>query len=595
MIAGSIALAPFENLSGNPNEDYFAQGFVEDLATELSRFGTLEVIYPRAVAVFMRANAAGRDAVPIADNILRGSIRRAEGVVRIAVQLVAAATGRQLWADRYDAGAGELLAVQDDIVARIARALAARVDETRLVAARRTPLTSLEAYDCWLRGMDCLRKGTIEADDEARACFTRALELDCNYSRAYAGLSLSHFNEWSCQAWERWDEKERLAYEYAARAAELDDSDAIIRVVLGRILLYRRRFPEGAHHIERALTLNSNDTDVLSHAALCRVYLGEGESALDLAQKAMRLNPSFPPWYTAPVGMALFVLGRDTEAIEVGIRAPMATLVDVPAYVAAACALAGDTVRARLFLNRFLAEFRARITFGRQPEPGEPLRWLLHINPFFRDQDAARWAQGLRLAGLDSDPDDARPEAVVHVASTDTAGPTFRHDGLLWTFAFEGLAVQLTSQKGFHDLARLLSQPGQEIHCLELADRPAETGEPQPVVDARARSEIHARVRELQQEIDRAAADNDCARADPAREELDRIVEVMSAALGVRGRARRLGSAAERARSTVTWRIRSAVKKISAAHPRLGRHLENTIRTGTFCVYRPETTLEWSV
>jgi hypothetical protein len=170
---------------------------------------------------------------------------------------------------------------------------------------------------------------------------------------------------------------------------------------------------------------------------------------------------------------------------------------------------------------------------------------------------------------------------------------TFRRDGELWMAAFEGRVVRLTPMKGFEDLARLLASPGTEVHCLELADRPLETTPGGEVLDARARREIQLRVRDLQHEIDRADADNDIACAARAREELDRIAEVLSGALGLGGRSRQLGSVAERARSAVTLRIRSAIKKIAAAHPRFGRHLENAVRTGVFCVYSPETPVTW--
>lgn len=161
--------------------------------------------------------------------------------------------------------------------------------------------------------------------------------------------------------------------------------------------------------------------------------------------------------------------------------------------------------------------------------------------------------------------------------------------------AFAGLSVQLTHQKGFVDLAQLLARPGGELHCLELADRPAETAGNAPVLDDRARRELKARIRELQQEIDEADTAHDAARADRAREELDQIVEHLSGALGIGGRARPLGSAAERARSAVTWRIRNSIRKIASAHARLGRHLENSVRTGTFCTYEPETPTTWAL
>jgi TolB-like protein len=592
-IAASVALAPFENMSSDPAQDVLARGFVEDIATALARFPTLEVVYPRALASAGLA-PIGADPASMTTTLLRGSVRRTGEVIRIAVQLLDAQGGRQIWADRYDVTAGNLFDVQDEIAEQIASALAIGVDRTRLEAAQRAPLSSLEIYDCWLRGFDCLQRGTVEADAEARRFFHRALEFDPSFARAYAGLSLSYFNEWSCQAWHKWDETERQAYDHAARAARLDNGDAMVQVVLGRILMYRRQFDEAAYHVDRALQLNPNDTDVLVQAGLCKAYFGEGEVALALARKAMRLNPSYPPWYTAPVGCALFVLGRDADMIALGSKVPLSLFVDLPAFLAASMALAGDIQTARSYLARFLAAFGERIVYGRTPEPGEPLRWLLHINPFKHDADADRLARGLRLAGLADDPDDGRPEAAPRPVAQQPGGARFRASGDTWTLTFDGLSVQLTAQKGFADIARLLQQPGVEMHCLELADRPAEPGEEAPVLDARANREVRDRLRELQQEIQDADAAHDLARAERAREELDRIVEVMAGALGLGGKSRALGSAAERARSAVTWRIRSAIKKIAKAHPRLGRHLENSIRTGTFCVYQPETPVRWA-
>jgi TolB-like protein len=593
MSTATVAIAPFENLSGDPAQDYFARGFVEDVATELSRFGTLEVLHPRAVAASQRTSPVDPDRRIPAAHIVHGSVRNSGNAVRVTVQLVEAANGRQVWADKYDATAADLYAVQDAIAARIARSLAVQIDEARLGLVRREPLSSLEVYDCWLRGLECLRRGTVEADIEARHFFEHALKIDPAYARAYSGLSLSHFNEWSCQAWAQWDDKERLAHDYARRALALDETDAMVQVVLGRILVYRRRHDEAAHHLERALLLNPNDTDVLVHAGLCQAYLGQPDAALETARKAMRLNPAYPPWYAAPAGLALFMLGRDRECLDMCSAAPTRMFVDVAAFAAASCASIGDMAGAKQHLQQFLDDFQERIGFGRQPEPGEPLRWLLHVNPFKRSEDGDRLARGLVLAGLDTDPDDGRPEAVAHPRSQDVAPATFRREDTVWTLAFGGLSVRLTHQKGFLDLAQLLSNPGTEMHCLELADRPAETSGEVPVLDARARRELKERVRDLQREIDDAAARYDTGLAERAREELDQIVEHLSGALGLGGRARHLGSSAERARSAVTWRIRNAIKKIASSHPRLGRHLENGVRTGTFCVYEPETQTHW--
>jgi TolB-like protein/tetratricopeptide (TPR) repeat protein len=569
MAPATIAVLPFDNPSGDPDQGYLARGFVEELVTELSRFPTLEVI---------RGDGAGF--------LLMGSVRRLGDLVRITAQLVEAGGGRQIWAGRFDAPADRLLAVEDEIVARVANALPVEIDAARLRGARRKPLASLDVYDCWLRGLDLVRRGTVEDDERARRFFERALELDPASARAHAGLSLSHFNEWSCQAWELWDEKERLAYEHARRAAELDDRDAVVQVVLGRILLFRRRFDEAARHVDRALELAPSDADVLAHVAVCRAYLGDPRSALELADKARRLNPRHPEWYLPCAAFPRFLEGRHAEAAALLATAPRA-MVDLPAFLAAALALAGERERAAAAIEMFLADFVEKISFGRAPEPGEPLRWVLHVNPFRRPEDAALLQRGLVLAGLPGDPDEPRPAA--------PAGPrpAFRRDGDRWTLSFGGAAVQLGDAKGFHDLALLLSQPEQPIHCLELAGRSSEPAADAPVLDERARRELAARVRDLEETVAEAEAQNDPGRAERAREELDRLVSELSGALGLGGRSRRLGSAAERARSAVTWRIRNAIRKIGAAHPGLGRHLENAVKTGTVCAYQPETSVDW--
>ena len=593
MPATTIALLPFENLSADPSQDVIARGLSLDLAVELARFATLEVIPPSVATEVVTMAGAGRRSSPMF--VLNGGVRRQHDRMRISVSLTDAATGAQVWADRYDPAASELLGVQDAIVAQVAAALAIHTDEARLAVARRKPLISLEAYECWLRGRECLQRGTVEADDEARRFFERALEMDPLFARAHAGLSLSHFNEWSCQAWVHWDEKERLAFLHAQRAAELDNTDAMLELVLGRIVLYRRRFDEAAAHVDRALALNPNDPDVLAHAAFCRAYLGDAASGFELAVRAGRHHPISGDWYVLPAALSLFLLGRYEEALGYAVRKPAAT-VDGPALLAAICAYLGDNARAAEYLRWFLDIFEERVLFGRQPEPGEPLRWILHVNPFRRVEDAECVTTGLRLAGLASDPDYARPSQRVTTShASGQPAAEFRRDGSNWTLSFDGIGVQLSDAKGLHDLVALLARPHEEQHCLELAGRPAELAGTDEMLDARARREYRVRIQDLQQEIDEADRNHDAARGSRAREEMDALVEALSGALGLGGRSRALGSASERARSAVTWRIRSAIRKVAAVHPPLGRHLENSVRTGTYCAYTPERPVSWSL
>src|SRR5262245_15149588 len=169
----TIAVLPFDNESQDASQDYFARGFVEDLMIELSRFPTLEIIHPQS--------SPPPAVEPAAAYRLRGSVRRIEDVVRIYAQLVDAG-GRQVWSDRFDAAAGRLLEVQNEIITQVASRLAGKIETASLQMARRKPLASLEVYDCWLRGVDCLRRGTREGDAEGRVFFERALALDPSYA-----------------------------------------------------------------------------------------------------------------------------------------------------------------------------------------------------------------------------------------------------------------------------------------------------------------------------------------------------------------------------------------------------------------------------
>jgi adenylate cyclase len=166
--AATIAVLPFENPSGDPEQEYFARGFVEDVVTELSRFPTLEVIHPKTS--FTLGGSRTPDGLRIGYRLL-GSVRRLGETVRVTAQLVEGDAGWQVWADRFDAPAERLLEVQDEIVARVASTLAGRIDSARLHQARRKPLSSLEVYDCWLRGLDCLRRGSVRSATSSR-CVT---------------------------------------------------------------------------------------------------------------------------------------------------------------------------------------------------------------------------------------------------------------------------------------------------------------------------------------------------------------------------------------------------------------------------------------
>jgi hypothetical protein len=263
-------------------------------------------------------------------------------------------------------------------------------------------------------------------------------------------------------------------------------------------------------------------------------------------------------------------------------------MVDLPAHLAAAHYYLGHEDEARWHISMYIEQFHQKIAVGRNPEPGESLRWILHVNPYRDKADEDRLIAGVRGAGLGRE----QTAATAKDSGEEKNFNLFRKVGELWQMSFEGRDVHLPEVKGFADLAALLSRRGEELHCAELMAA-VTSGDVDTAIDDKARAAYQERIRDLQAELEEAQKNHDRGRAEALREELEPIVEHLGKSLGLGGRSRKLGDPAERARSAVTWRIRSAIKKIEAAHPQLGRHLTNTIQTGTFCSYTPEKPLRW--
>jgi TolB-like protein/tetratricopeptide (TPR) repeat protein len=593
--AVSIAVLPFENLSPDEEAGYFARGFVEDLIACLTRFSPLRVL-----AAESSLQLPAPDAVEARwglDVVLQGSVRLAGDQLRVTAHLITIPAHETVWSERFDAPLGSVFAIQDEIVSSVAGKLAVQVEDLQLARGHASGQPELAAYDLWLRGMDCLKQASLEGDAESRPFFSQALEVDPRYARAYAGLSLSHFNEWSCQAWHLWDESVDNAYTHALRAAELDDSDAMVQAVLARVCRYRREHDRADVHAQRALRLNPNDPAVLIQVAIATLFGGQPADARALAEQAIRCNPLHAPWLAGIVGWALFVEGRPADALS-WLNRGGDGIVNFAAYRAAAHHLLGHEEAARAAFAEFEAQYRTKIAFGRSPQPGEALRWAIQVEPFRELTHGQQMPEALRAAGLaEVDVAGARAaRAKALVCPADIARPpgnAFVCEGELWSLDYEGKGAQLVGLKGFFDLARLLAEPGVSIHCLELSGVPLTQDNAHDVLDEEARRDYRRRIEELLAELEVAQAHNDPARSEPLQRELEAITDELARATGLGGRPRALGSQTERARSAVTWRIRSAIKKIRAAHPRLGQHLAHSVRTGAFCVYEPEVPTTW--
>ena len=595
----SIAVLPFENLSDEPDAHYFARGFAEDLISKLTRFDSLRVVASQSS---FAANTLDKPLTEILrewelDYFLEGSIRVHNEKLRVGAHLINAKDLQTVWADQILASFNNLFVVQDEIASTVAGKLAVQIREVGLANAKRAANQNLKAYDCWLRGMDCLKRSTLEGDEESREFFQQALTIDPFFAKSYAGLSLSHFNEWTCQAWHLWDESSSNAFDYALKAVEIDDSDALVHAILARVYRYRHQHNLADEHVARAIALNPNDPAVLIQVALCMLFNGDPESALHHAEKAIAYNPLHPAWQAGTVGWCHFMAGRPEQALPHLIKG-RDTIVNFGAYRAACYVFTGETDKAREEYLRFEREYQKKITFGREPKPGEALQWAVQVEPFRVFDDSKRMPETLYRGGIaEIDVERTirdRPNQMVRPASIECSDRSaFVREGEIWTVEYMGSGAKLPKLKGFNDIARLLAEPHISIHCLELIGAPSEEESKQPVIDQAARNSYRKRVEELHTDLQEAEAANDPARAERLQEELDVLMKELSRVTGFAGRPRQLGDRAERARSAITWRIRSAIKKIQSAHPRLGSHLSNSIQTGTFCVYVPESEIHW--
>jgi tetratricopeptide (TPR) repeat protein len=518
--------------------------------------------------------------------LLKGTIRRWKDSFRFNVRLVEASTARQLWAGGFDGE--DLPGAHDEIAAKVTNALAIQVDASLLADARRRPRASLEAYECWLRGVECLKRGTSESDAEGRRFFEQALKIDPHFGRAHAGISLSHFNEWSCQAWEDWEAHEKAAYEHALRADSMDPNDAVSHVILARIEQYRREYDRASAHFEKAHMLAPNNASVLFQLAVGHAFDGNPELGLEFLTRGLELNP-FPPASVHFYAMVIhFNLRRYKEALECASKVPPRSIVDTPAFAAAACAYLDDLKAAARHLKEFKQDFAERIVKEHQPTPGELLKWTLHVNPFRRAEDIEHLAEGLKLAGLDGTHKQASPMVSWPVANA------FRREGAVWMLAFDHQVAQMPELRGFHDIARLLATPGNEINSCELAGLEVKSAGID-VLDDKAKRVYRDRLAQLEEEIRECSDADDINHAKQLEGEREAIIAELRRATGLGGRARKTGASDERARTAVTWRIRNAIKKIDATHPPLARHLENSIRTGAFCSYQPEQPVVWQL
>jgi adenylate cyclase len=393
----SIAVLPFTNLSSDPEQEYFADGMVDDIITALSHFKALFVIARNSSFTYkgraVDVKQVGRELG--VRYVLEGSVRKAANRVRITGQLVDTATGAHLWADRFDGGLGDIFDLQDLVTESVVGAIAPVVEKAEIERAKRKPTDSLDAYALYLRGLARLYQyGSRQANDEALRLFKSAIELDPDFASAYGrAASCYHFakvNGWFSDTANEIAEVKRLAQ----RAVELGKDDATALAAGGHALAYVVLDLEvGAALIDRALVLNSNSAEAWHYGGWAKTFLGEHEAAIERFARALRLSPFDPRVTGMRVGTAVahFFLGRYDQAASWAAMA----LQDNPDHqpglrvAAASNAMAGRPEQAHKAVARL-----------RQLNPALRVSNLKDVLGPWHAEGISRYEEGLRQAGL---------------------------------------------------------------------------------------------------------------------------------------------------------------------------------------------------
>ncbi len=392
----SIAVLPFQNLSGDPEQAYFADGVVEEIITALSRVRWLFVIARNSSFTYQGRDVdlrqVGRELG--VGYVVEGSLRKAGDRVRITGQLIEVSTGAHLWAERFEGILEDIFELQDEIAAGVAGAIAPQVELAEIERAKRKPTASLTAYDCYLRGLSHIHRGTRDAIEEALSLFQRSIELDPEFAAAHAMAAWSYFwrkvNGWTENSALETAEGERLA----RRAVELGRDDAVALTRGGHALAHLSGdLDSGIAHLDRAIFLNPNLASAWFLGGFLRTWHGECEDAIEHFERAMQLSPVDPELYRMQggIGMAHLFAGR----IEMASAWAEQSYSNLPSFLMVVALIAAT-----------------RALSGRQEDARRAIDEVQRLNPALRVSNINDWlpisraehlsifADGLRKAGL---------------------------------------------------------------------------------------------------------------------------------------------------------------------------------------------------
>src|SRR6201987_162198 len=386
----SIAVLPLANMSGDPEQEFFADGLTEDIITELSRFHDLLVISRNSTFVHkgkaVKVQEVAREFG--VDYVLEGSVRKAGDRIRVTVQLIDAETDRTIWAERYDSKLEDIFAIQDEMTSAIVATLPGRVEAATHDRAKRKLADNLVAYECVLAAKVLHHRSVREDNAQAQRLLDRALELDANYAHAHAWKACGLGKTWIYGWCEDADAALRQVVAELEIALALDDNDSDVHRILAAVNLTRDDHDKAAYHQERALALNPNYDLIVVQQGELLTWLGRPEEGIDWIRKAMRLNPYHPERFWSHLGRACYCAEKYAEAVEAFSRLTRPDHTH-HAFLAATFAQMGNSVAA--------AAHAAEVV---KREPQFSVAAYLGTQHYKHEVDRGRHEAGLLKAGL---------------------------------------------------------------------------------------------------------------------------------------------------------------------------------------------------
>jgi TolB-like protein/class 3 adenylate cyclase len=391
----SIAVLPFENMSGDPEQEYFADGMVEDIITALSRIRWLFVIARNSSFTYkgkpVDIKQVGRELG--VRYVLEGSVRKANNRIRVRGQLIDATSGNHIWADRFEGEFEDVFQLQDQVTESVVGAIAPKLEQAEIERSRRKPTENLQAYDYYLRGVSCLYRYSKEANEQGLKLFLKAIELEPDFASAFAQAANCYVqrkaNGWSV---DRKSDAHQAGL-FARKALELAKDDPIVLAHSGMALAFvAGHLEEGAAYLKKATDLDANLALGWSYRGLTSNYLGKA-GAIEQFHQAIRLSPLDPRIFVSFSGLATnyFFAGNYDEASEWADKAQR----ESPNHlfcrrIAMACqAMSGRVDEAREACSRVM-----------KMDPTQRISDIRDRQPFRRDADVAKLAEGFRLAGM---------------------------------------------------------------------------------------------------------------------------------------------------------------------------------------------------